>query len=81
MKATSLHFQNIAFLFLKYCNTFYEITFFLMGIYMQFRFVYIFERPIVRVASTAWIATYLINSVSHFILTLESIAQGQNSSK
>ncbi len=41
MKAASLHFQNIAFLFLKYfqfsnCSAFYEITFFLMGIYMQF---------------------------------------------
>ncbi len=35
MKATSLHFQNIPFLFLKYfrfpnCSTFYEITFFFL---------------------------------------------------
>ncbi len=53
MKATSLHFQNIAFLFLKYfqfsnCSAFNEITFFLMAIYMQFSLFTFLKDPLCR---------------------------------
>ncbi len=66
MKATSLHFQNIAFLFLQYFrflnrSTFYGITFFLTGIYMQFG-LFTFLKDSLCQLPLLHEVTYLVNS-------------------